>query len=88
MPLADQDSIRAQAMEFFGVQGPWYTVGYKMAVTIENTEGRAALIATICDPVELLREYNRAAPRSGSPGAPALPLWPDSFLDRLGPKRR
>jgi len=86
--LADQDSIRAHAMEFFGVQGPWYTVGYKMAVVIEKTEGRAALIASICDPVELLREYNRAAARSGTPGAPALPLWPDSFLDRLASKRR
>ena len=74
-------------MQFFGVQGPWYTVGYKMAVTIEQVEGRAALIAAICDPVELLRAYNRAAADSGSHGAPALPLWPDSMLNRLGQRR-
>ena len=47
-------------------------------VVIENTEGRAAL-----DRVHLRSrrvgcgEYNRAAVRSGSPSAPALPLWPD-----------
>lgn len=83
--LSDPDSIRARGMEFFGVQGAWYTVGWKMAVTIEQVEGRAALIAVICDPVELLRAYNRAATDSGSPGAPALPLWPETLFRRLEP---
>ena len=73
-------------MEFFGVQGPWYTVGYKMAVTIEQVEGRDGLITSICDPVELLRAYNRTAADPKSPGG--LPLWPESLLDRLGPRRR
>src|SRR5216684_939184 len=33
-------------MMFFGFRGPWYTVGYLMATTIEKEFGRAALVAT------------------------------------------
>lgn len=44
-----------------------------------------AMLAAICDPVELLRAYNLAAADSGSPGAPALPLWPDDLLEKLRP---
>ena len=29
---------------FFGYRGPWYTVGYLMAVTIERQFGRVALV--------------------------------------------
>ena len=30
------DQVREAGFQFFGVQGPWYTVGWQMAVTIER----------------------------------------------------
>ena len=82
--LTDPDSTREAAMAFFGVQGPWYTVGWIMATTIERTAGRAALVETLCDPPALLRRYNDAARRSR---APALPLWSEDLLARLSAGR-
>lgn len=37
---------------FFGVQGAWYTVGYRMAVIVERREGRPALVECMSDPNE------------------------------------
>src|SRR5437899_6336594 len=34
--LAGDDEVRKAGMAFFGVQGPWYTVGYRMATVIER----------------------------------------------------
>jgi Putative zinc dependent peptidase (DUF5700) len=80
--VTDPDSIRRAGMSFFGVQGPWYTLGWLMASTVERSAGRPALVASLCDPVRLLRRYNAAAraPRSGEP---ALPTWSDTLLARL-----
>ena len=44
--------------DFFGVQGPWYTVGYKMAVAVEKRYGRAALIDCMRDRRLLLVRYS------------------------------
>ena len=81
--LTDPDSTRRAAMAFFGVQGPWYTVGWLMAATVERAEGRAALVGMLCHPVRLLRGYNAAAVRA-RPGEPSLPVWSDALLARLG----
>ena len=83
--LTDPDSTRARAMAFFGVQGPWYTLGWLMATTIERTYGRAALVASVCDPPALLRRYNEAAAASRRS---ELPRWSDRLLTRLtaGPR--
>jgi hypothetical protein len=35
--LTSQDEIRKVGFSFFGIQGPWYTVGWKMSVLIEKT---------------------------------------------------
>jgi hypothetical protein len=67
---------------FFGVQGPWYTVGWKMSVTIEHRFGRAKLIACMFDPHELLATYNRAAGQLDAAGA-HLPLWSPALLAAL-----
>jgi len=66
-----------QGMAFFGVQGPWYTLGWKMAVAIEEAEGRPALVSALCDPRQLLFAYNRV-----STGA----RWSDALLERLRAK--
>lgn len=80
--LSDPDSIRVRGMSFFGVQGPWYTVGYMMAQSIEQMMGRDSLIAVVCDPVSLLEAYNRAA----DPGMScrlAPPRWSPELLAAL-----
>lgn len=68
---------------FFGEQGPWYTVGYKMAVVIEQRYGRATLIACMIDPRELLARYNAAAEELNRSAQPKLALWPEELLRKI-----
>jgi Putative zinc dependent peptidase (DUF5700) len=56
-----EEDINKTVSSFFGVQGPWYTVGWKMCVMIEKAFGRRALIEAMCDPRKLLPLYNRTA---------------------------
>src|ERR1044072_186702 len=72
-----EDQIEKTAYSFFGVQGPWYTVGWKMSVVIEKTFGRAKLIECFCDQRKLLATYNEAAAKHN------LPLWSRSIVDAL-----
>ncbi len=58
--LSEED-VSKTVSSFFGVQGPWYTVGWKMCVMIEKAFGRKALIDGMCDQRKLLPLYNRAA---------------------------
>jgi len=58
--LKTDEEIQKVGFTFFGVQGPWYTVGYKMAVTIEKRFGRPVLIECMRNPRELLARYNEA----------------------------
>ncbi|MDP9106267.1 MAG: hypothetical protein M3N49_10090 [Candidatus Eremiobacteraeota bacterium] len=67
--FADDASARAVGMTFFGNQGAWYTVGWRMAITIERRFGRARLIACIADDRLFLPTYNAAAEGT------ALPRW-------------
>jgi hypothetical protein len=86
--LVEPDAVRRRAMTFFGdAQGPWYTIGYAMAATIERIQGRDALVASLCDGRELLRRYNAAALRANAAPSPSarLPLWSDSLIAALGP---
>jgi len=80
--LTSADSVRAQAATYYGVQGPWYTVGWLMAATIERELGRPALIGTLCEPTRFLALYDDAARRADGRGA-ALPRWDASLLARL-----
>jgi Putative zinc dependent peptidase (DUF5700) len=63
------DAVRDAGMTFFGNQGPWYTVGWRMAVTIERRFGRPRLIGCIADNRTFLATYNAAAEGT------ALPRW-------------
>ncbi len=68
---------RQKASSFFGVQGPWYTVGYEMAAAIERTSGRAALVDCTKDMRLLLVRYNEVAE------ARRLPRWSPTLIDAL-----
>ena len=85
--LKSDDEIQEKAYSFFGVQGPWYTVGWRMAVTIEQEFGRPALIDCICDKKRFLAKYNEAAARKNRTSAEKLPLWSEKFLERIGATR-
>jgi putative zinc-dependent peptidase DUF5700 len=77
---ADADT---RGMSFFGIQGPWYTVGYTISVTVERAFGRAALVDHICNRVELLEAYNRAAAEQNRLRGTDLPTWPAPLLEKL-----
>lgn len=59
--FATPDEISKAAGEFYGVQGPWYTVGWKVAQTIERKYGRAEVVHCMMDPYRLFSKYNAAA---------------------------
>ncbi|HUP89975.1 MAG TPA: DUF5700 domain-containing putative Zn-dependent protease [Longimicrobiales bacterium] len=64
-------------------QGAFYTVGYLMARTVEEQLGRARLVATLCDPISFMKDYNEAATRAAKKSAKTLPVWSSDFLTRL-----
>ena len=79
--FAGADAISAKGSSFFGAQGPWYTVGYRMAVIVEKQFGRGALITTMLDPRRLLLLYNQAvAARHLN-----LPMWSKEILEQVKP---
>jgi len=77
------DAIDKRAFEFFGLVGPWYTVGWKMAATIEEELGRDALIAAFCDQRTLLATYNRAAAVHERRTGEKLPRWSERLAGAL-----
>jgi hypothetical protein len=86
-----KDAIDEKAFTFFGAQGPWYTVGYKMAVTIERQYGRAKLIDCMVDPRELLVTYNQAAAilnekKTDQKNAEPLALFSPELITAIEPK--
>lgn len=80
--LSDEQ-ISATVAPFYGEQGAWYTVGWKMSVVIEKTLGRPALIAAMCDPRELIATYNRAAAQYNRNSLPPLALWSPSLIEGI-----
>jgi len=79
----DEDAARARAMQFYGVQGPWYTVGWTMAVAIERCFGRARLVASIRAPWTVLALYNDARARCPSATGSATATWDPAIIARL-----
>ena len=77
------DDIQKTGFTFFGTQGPWYTVGWKMSVLIEKTFGREKLIECICDQRKLLSTYNDAARKHNRSSREPLALWSDSLITSL-----
>ncbi len=82
--LAGKDRIDEKAYSFFGdAQGPWYTVGYKMAVIVEKRYGRKRLIECMLDPRELLATYNRASKEMNGSGKEKLALWSPELMQKI-----
>jgi len=81
--LATADTVQTIAFTFYGVQGPWYTVGWKMAVTIERRFGRPELIRCMTDPHRLLERYNAAAADYNRTHPDTLATWSDPLLKAL-----
>jgi Putative zinc dependent peptidase (DUF5700) len=73
-----------QAFTFFGYRGPWYIVGYRMAVVIEKRFGRSALVETYRDPRQFVARYDDAASLSNANGGEKLPLFSKDILDAVG----
>ena len=76
--LSDEQ-IQQTGFSFFGIQGPWYTVGWKMSVLIEKTFGRSKLIECFCDQRKLLSTYNQAAEKHNRTSPDRLALWSNSL---------
>jgi hypothetical protein len=72
-----------KAFSFYGVQGPWYTVGWRMAVVIEKASGRDRLIEVMCDQRRLLPEYNKAVKKYNRRNNQQLALWSKELLGKL-----
>jgi hypothetical protein len=81
--FASPEAMEEKGGSFFGIQGPWYTVGYKMSVMVEKRFGRQALIDTMLDPRCLLVLYNRAAAEQNAAGKPTLPQWSQDILSAV-----
>lgn len=75
-----EDQIQETSSSFFGIQGLWYTVGWKMSVLIEKTYGRPKLIECICDQRKLLPTYNKAAARNNRASHERPALWSASLI--------
>jgi hypothetical protein len=74
------DEIRKAGFAFFGTQGPWYTVGWRMSVLIEKTYGRAKLIECFCDQRKLLSTYNEAAEKHNRNSREKLAVWSSTLI--------
>jgi len=79
------EQARQQGFTYFGVQGPWYTVGWKMAVTIEKAYGRKRLIEVMCNAPALLATYNTAVTEGAKPGEEPPALWSQEIIKALAP---
>lgn len=78
-----EEDERKTGLSFLGIQGPWYTVGWQMAVVIEKTFGRKKLIECMCDRQLLLPTYNAAVEKYNRKHKKSLVKWSDGFLQRL-----
>lgn len=83
-----EEEARARVFRFVATddvpQGPFYSLGWLMASTVERELGRETLVDGLCRPERLLLDYDVAATAIGArdPDA-APPRWSDRLLDRL-----
>ncbi len=80
--LSEEEELK-KARSFYGIQGPWYTVGWKMATVIEKTFGRKKLIEVMCDKKELLKTYNKAVLIYKSQTNEELAQWSEELIEAV-----
>ena len=78
--LSDEE-MGKEGFGFFGVQGPWYTVGWRMSTLIEEIFGRKKLIEVMCDRRLLLATYNEAAASYNRKAKEPLAVWSESVIN-------
>jgi hypothetical protein len=81
--ITDPAQIERAAQPFYGEQGAWYTVGYRMASMVELRFGRRALTDAMIDPRRLLMLYNRTAAEQNQELKIHLALWSTELLAKL-----
>jgi hypothetical protein len=74
------EEMQKEGFAFFGIQGPWYTVGWRMVALIEETYGRKRLIEVMCDQRRLLGTYNEAAAAYNRNAKEPLATWSASIV--------
>ena len=77
------DEQNKAGFEFFGVQGPWYTVGWKMASVIETVYGRERLVESFCDESRLFKTYNSAAKKYERRNEEKVAKWSRTLTSTL-----
>ena len=73
--------MQKEGFAFFGIQGPWYTVGWRMVALIEKTYGRKKLIEAMCDQRLFLATYNEAAAAHNRKTKEPLATWSESVVN-------
>ncbi|HJV23828.1 MAG TPA: DUF5700 domain-containing putative Zn-dependent protease [Holophagaceae bacterium] len=74
------EAATKEAVSFYGIQGPWYTVGWRMAALIETRLGKARLMSVFQDLPTLYRTWNEASEAEEKAGGPKLPRWPEGLV--------
>jgi Putative zinc dependent peptidase (DUF5700) len=82
------EETNKQAFSYFGTQGPWYTVGWKMAVTVEKTYGRKRLVEAMCDGPAFLSIYNQAANELAKREGGTPVLWSEEIIKAFEPAEK
>jgi hypothetical protein len=78
-----EEEARKTGFSFFGIQGPWYTVGWKMSVMIEKAYGRQKLIESFCDHRQLIPLYNKVAEQHNRGAREPLVFWSESLIKSI-----
>ena len=76
----DEEEAMKRGLEMMGTQGPWYTVGWQVAVTIERVYGRQCLVECIANPTLLFATFNRAAEIYNRDNRVSLPTWSQELI--------
>lgn len=80
--LRTPEDIGNGGTSFYGAEGPWYTVGWKVAATIEKQFGRKEVVECMIDPHRMLDRFNAAATiyNKANPAA-KLALWSPALVE-------